>query len=620
MKKITGIIFLAVFIFAGCPSFESIEVIDTIKIFAGGTETNSITIETGETITLTSETNGSPQNVSIVWEPNNTNMAIVSSGEGAECIIRGMIPGSSVLTVKAWRSPNDTPAVQTIFISVTEPKITDISFNGPVILGIGEEKPLSFEIIPEWANNVPVLWSATSNVSLVGNILKGINNGQATLTAAAGSFTKDFIVEIKQPDNLESLSVYKGNENITGQIIQIGLYEELQLSAVIAPSSAFTFYTWSSDAPEYVSITPDGLIKGIKTTANNTPVTIKVNASNQEKEFYVEVKNPVTGIRIMFDNDEELPVINTIWLYPGEELKLKVELAPEGIDGIITWTGANNEVTLSANGGHCTITGGNITRFDAVPTELRITARNNDNGEKYVSTIVRVKTQSKPIWAWDRGRDGGLRNNGIPVVNDAGRDYYTMASASGDTGMTLTGRGEYSGTNLPLKVGGNPNTIRWTNLGMLINSSNSSGGLNPNPAPNPGNSTRMAIGTNSADSTINGHQPGVLNFAEIEEIIRISVDYEIIWTAGAGRNLWIMVNNNQANAMQSVLGTSSQILIHPLTAPRGTRATAVATINAADFIFRKIPGHESLNTSFISIVCLSNGGSIYVSGIRIEKD
>jgi hypothetical protein len=64
--------------------------------------------------------------------------------------------------------------------------------------------------------------------------------------------------------------------------------------------------------------------------------------------------------------------------------------------------------------------------------------------------------------------------------------------------------------------------------------------------------------------------------------------------------------------------TDSQILIEPLTAARGTRATAVTYIDVWDMVDRKFKGIETLENSFICIIALSNGGSIYVSGVRIE--
>jgi hypothetical protein len=66
--------------------------------------------------------------------------------------------------------------------------------------------------------------------------------------------------------------------------------------------------------------------------------------------------------------------------------------------------------------------------------------------------------------------------------------------------------------------------------------------------------------------------------------------------------------------------TDSQILIEPLTAARGTRATAVTYIDVWDMVSRKFEGIYTLEKSFICVIALSNGGNIYVSGVRIEYE
>jgi hypothetical protein len=83
--------------------------------------------------------------------------------------------------------------------------------------------------------------------------------------------------------------------------------------------------------------------------------------------------------------------------------------------------------------------------------------------------------------------------------------------------------------------------------------------------------------------------------------------------------MWIMLNNNEANATRSPLANSSHLTIEPLTAARGTRATAIAIFDVQDLINRN-PGHETLDRAFFTIIALSNGGSIYVSGIRVEYE
>ena len=635
MRKIigtfgSGILFLtSLFVITGCPPFEQVSKL-TELIINRGNEINSITIERGETVTLSAQTDGNSENIFVVWEIDNQNAAITGSGMGTSCSIRGMSIGTALLTVKAWRSSGDTPVIKTIPVTITEPKIRDIILKEPYIIGVGEERLLVTEIIPAWADSVEVQWSANSYVLLLPeNKIRGLSEGQAVITAAAEGFSKDFNIEVKAPDTITNLSIYNNNTEITGETIVIGLYEELKLDAVFEPADAYTWFNWTSDNPDNVSVSSTGEIKGL--TANSSAV-IKVSASGLERQITVTVKNPVTGIRIRYDNAESLPVSNIIWLYPGEQVKLKVELSPANVEGIITWTGANNEVSFNANGEYCTITGGDSSAFETPAAELRITAGNGDNDKGAVSAVVRVKTQEKPVWAWDRARDGGLKNTGaadVMVWNSIKPGVFALRAQGRDTGLRLTGRGEYS--EIPIKIGGN--YIFYTESGFNINSSNSNGG-NPEPIDkyasgtsgaqgemgNPNNSTRMSFGTDSGITTASGHQEGVFNFFEKGGAIRISVDYEIIWTAGAGRNMWITINNNQANIMQSVLSTNSQLLIQPLTDPRGTRATAVTTLNVDDFITRRIPGFETLETAFIGIVCLSNGGSINISGIRIEKE
>jgi len=595
---------LLLLILAGCPIFEPTEPVSGITVFFNNSEITGIDIEKGEIKTLKAALSPASENVFIAWEISGDEAALApGSGTGAECSIKGIEIGTVDITVKAWRKLGDTPVEQIISIGVIEPRVKDIVFNGPSVIGVGEERLLSAELIPSWAGNIPLQWStASANAQLTNDgEIKGISAGPAEITATAGSFSKSFDIEVKTPEAISGLFIYNGSTNITGTSIEIGLYEEINLSALIEPPNAYTWFDWSSSNPGNVSV--DQLTGEIKGLTANSSAQITVRASGMESSISVTVKNPVTGIRVTYDNAESLPVINTIWLCPGEQLTLKAELAPAGITGSINWSGANSEVSLSAGGEYCTLTGGNITRFDAPPAELRITAENAGNGGKPVAAVLRVKTQAPPIWAWDRARDmNTIANNNLPT---------------GNGNLALRGRGDYTQPAVRLRVFGN--SIPYTESGMKINSSNQNNG-NPDPAAIPANSTRIMIGSNSGTSTISGHQPGDFNFLEIGGSIRVSVDYEIIWSAGAGRNMWITLNNNQANASQSVMGTNSQILIQPLTDPRGTRLTAVTTIDIDDFVARKIPGYETLETAFIGIVCLSNGGSIYVSGIRIERE
>ncbi|MCL2175773.1 MAG: hypothetical protein FWB73_06990, partial [Treponema sp.] len=353
--------------------------------------------------------------------------------------------------------------------------------------------------------------------------------------------------------------------------------------------------------------------------------------------------NPVTAIRINFSSNEDgvkLPVSNIIWLYPQDTVTLEAECTG-GSPSAITWTLDNtNEAQIGTGQSHtgvtCAVTGVTVSDFYSPPAVLRITARNSDNTNP-ATAIVLIKTQAKPIWAWDRARDGHL-NTHIKQHNPTTSELPietprpTLSSYESADNYTMKGRGEYSETftnGIPIKVKGN--FIPYSPNGLLLNSSNNFSGDNPDPvaAPKYGsatsatsyNSTRITFGTNiHANTDSNIHQDGIFDFLTPNKNIRVSVDYEIIWSAGASRDMWIMANNNNANAAQSIMGTNSQLLIEPLIAARGTRATAVTTLDVLDLVNRKVKGYETLERGFIAVIALSNGGSIFVSGVRIEYE
>jgi hypothetical protein len=639
MKNISGkagtaaVLFAALLTFLGCPQYELIEPLDNISVFYKGNERNSVGVEEGQTISLNARVLPSSGKIAVVWEitENGENVAIVSSGEGTRCDIRGIKAGTARIRITAWRDKDDK-ITKSINVTIDESTVTDIVYSGNSSIFSGEEQSLSAELVPAWASR-SIAWSAPVNLTLSGEKITAGNPGPASITATAGGQTRTFNLQVKPVPALSDIAIWRDGQNVSGGSLRIGLYEEIALSAVTTPAAG-TFYKWESTS-DAVAVDSNGLLRGLR--ANGTAI-IKLSAggfAGTPKELSVTVEDPVTGIMVKYDNDSNatsLPVSNIVWLAPGEQVKLKIETAG-GAPTSITWAGASGEFSLnpSADGANCTITGGVSGSFDAPPVELRITAKNDGNRGKDVTSVVLVKTQARPVWAWDRARDADL-NTGLPA---------TLASAN-NTYYALGGRGTH-GTNASAHVWGNG--IPYEASGLKLNSSNNTSGKNPAPVGAPGNSTRIVIGSNNRTATSSeNHYNGEFDFLEafcVKEdgvykkspdggyilkpeadgkMIRVSVDYEIVWTAGAGRDLWIMVNNNNANAAFSKMANDSQILIEPLTAARGTRATAVAYLDVWDLVERNTRGLDTLENAFICIIALSNGGSIYVSGVRIEYE
>jgi uncharacterized protein YjdB len=629
MKKNCAILLAALFAFSGCPVFETALPPESIAVFVDGAQQSAVTIEEGQSITLRAKVSPSMENVSIVWEINNENAAIVSSGGGEECTIRGIKNGSAGITVKAWLGSHDSPVSRRISIAINSATVTDIVFHWPHSVFAGEERTLSAALVPAWADGLDITWSNPVNLSLAGGKITGISAGQAAITAAAGGKTKTFNITVKAVPALSGLAIFNGTAEISGGSVEIGLYEEIALNAAVTPENE-TFFTWVSADPDTVSI-ENGVVKGLR--PGQAVISAGAGGFAGTKQVTIRVKDPVTGIIVKYDNNSEsLPVSNVIWLAPNDQVKLKVETSG-GVPDEINWPVDNGELTLTpSNGGaNCAIAyknTGTRLRFDEPPIELRVTAGNSGNDAELSAVILVKKLDSQPLWAWDRARDADgntALSSGLPAANNL---------------YGLKGRGK---DNVQSAVWGN--NIPYLPEGLKLNSSNNYSGKNPDPIGAPGNSTRIAVGITARTATAEGTAvDGIFDFLDAfcekdgagykkdqtgnyilkpeaqGKMIRVSVDYEIIWTAGAGRDMWIMLNNNNANAAQAPMRTDSQILIEPLTAARGTRATAVTYIDVWDMVDRKFDGYKTLEKSFICVIALSNGGNIYVSGVRIEYE
>jgi len=631
MKHII-ILFFVLNVLTGCPQWESLEKLSNIKVLINDKEQTSINIETGETITL--KANAGTGSVSIVWEIDESHaeiVEIISTGEGQECVIKGRTSGSAAITVRAWRGSEDAVEV-TLPVNVTKAVVTDIRIIGETVIGVGEERALNIQIVPTWADYP--LQSVNLNPSLLEInqiegifVIEGKSAGKATLTFNTEGFTKNFEFEVKTPEPLIDINIYLGSTRITGEIIDIGVFEEKYLSVKIEPASAYTFFVWESDSTDVV-VDMNGIIKGITPTGS---ANITVKASGKQAQITVKVGNPVNGIRVLYDNSDSLLVSNIIWLFPGDSVNLKTQLMPEGIEGQITWSGGDGAVNLSHTTGEtCTITGALYSDFDSAPVLVTVSAGNTDNGRP-VSVYLRIKVMAnEPIWAWDRARDADLNQVLKEFASDYDAGLYRPGLPIGGEdvdGVSINNRWKLGGrgTMADQMVNvANANPIPYTPLGLNMNSS-PVGAIDP--APDPANSTRIMFGTNiNVETSPTSHTPGVFKLfnpetPETSRAVRISYDYEIL--SSNGRALWITVNNNRPTHGQSVLLNASRLTQYALSLPKGTKHTLVEYLLVPD-LYRLLdpndPGLKSLEEAFIGFIVLSNGANINLSGVRIEYE
>ena len=644
MKKAVIPALLALLALTACPDWDEAAPVSFIRIFQDGTERTALSIETGQIVTLKAYAGSGP--VSIVWEnrgANSDNVEIVSTGEGPECVLRGREAGvdAALITVRAWKN-GEKPLEVTLPVTVSEAVVTGVVLTGSAKVGVGETRVLEAEIVPAWADYPPG-WTASPGTGSVSDPVEndgvwsvtGQAAGTAVLSCAAGGSSFDFVFTVAEPEALDSLAIYMGEAEAAG-VVSIGVFEEKFLTARIEPASAYTFFTWESSSPA-VTVDSAGVIKGME--ANGSAV-IKVSASGMEKTVNVQVANPVTGVRIRYANSDELPVSNVIWLYPDDTVHLEATLMPEGIEGDIAWSGGGGAVELSnLSGSACTVTGVIYDSFDAPPVTLMVSARNGDNGAKPASAVVLVKVlETGPIWAWDRARDAdanqslkqygtvaggsGSHNNGPATEENPNPQTgipFCEENALPNTAWKLWGRGEEDIVNNMINSIA-INCVPYTPSGLNMNAS---------PAAYGGgaNSVRLMIGTNDNRKTLpitttspGLHVPGIFDFTQYAKPIRISVDIEMI--APSGRNMMINVNNNTSTAADSLLLNFSRLLYPYLNKPRGTKETITTYMDVQDLLANpQIPqsGKDELDNASVTIVVMSQGSNIYVSGIRIEE-
>jgi len=714
MKKYSMLIFISaiLILLTGCPELESAGSVSSIKVLLDGAQVTSIDIEEGQVLTLKADVGLSSNLAFIVWQFDNKDdediVQIVSNGEGPECALRGRATGSAELTIKAWRS-GQTPVVITLPVNVEAAVVTGIDITGfpDRRIGVGEKQILIPEITPPWAQYTVSYSAAPSGkvaLTEAGGVwsIEGLEAGSVTLTVEtddAENFKTEIPFTVLQPEDLTSLAIFHNGVNISdtsSEPIQIGVFEEIILTTQRTPSGAFTFYTWTSSAPQNISVDSNGVIKGLLA---NSEAKITVTASNLSASVNVAVANPVTGVRIRYDNEDKLQVTNLVWLYATAQgnrdfVELEATLMPDEIQGEITWEydasflqithplGDTKRARLEPRPGTSASHSG--INFENPPLLVRVTARNEFNGTRPASATIQVKIlDNEPLWAWDRARDAGgntdLKRYGtepgmgknITPFNSAWTQssgaragiphiYETPAQATEDgnagapyendggvnTRWRVMGRGVYAKEMWDdYKFNLKRAAVVYNEKGLYFNSASAAMGGNPLHTVN---STCLIIGSDSNMNTTSNSPgeggtiifgrdvPGVFDFSTIklyrpnEETadengfistpinvpIRISVDLEVVQSSG--RRFVVFVNNNFTATLANPLGQNCRPLYRPITEAAGTRLTLATNFLANDFWATEVPGHFTLPDSFVSLVYESQGGKIFISGIRIE--
>lgn len=140
--------------------------------------------------------------------------------------------------------------------------------------------------------------------------------------------------------------VGKPVENITLNKSELSMYlntEETLVATVTPPEAYDKTVTWTSSAPEYVSV-ENGVVKALKVTAE--PVTITAEAGGKTAACQVTVTNAPVGA-LTLDHTK-------LSMVEGGAAKLTAEVEPENADQTVTWTTSDEEVAIVSDNGTVT--------------------------------------------------------------------------------------------------------------------------------------------------------------------------------------------------------------------------------------------------------------------------
>lgn len=271
---------------------------------------------------------------SIVWEVQNSSVINVSTNGLVTALGLG----------EAWvKATNSASGISDyIIFNVIPTSVASIELNtSSISLKSGETFSLSATVYPDDAADKSLVWdSSNASVATVSDngVVKGIYIGQAEITASAmdGSGVSAVCQVEVIPTPAEGIRIDQVGP------IQMKAGETYQLTATVMPETATDkTVTWSSDAPESVTVDENGLLHAHAVGELNIMAT---NSSGQSDRIVVVV-NPTLAQEIELNR-------STAALKVGGTIQLSVIFTPETTTNKnVIWQSSNSSVASVSNQG-----------------------------------------------------------------------------------------------------------------------------------------------------------------------------------------------------------------------------------------------------------------------------
>ena len=196
-----------------------------------------------------------------------------------------------------------------------------------------------------------------------------------------------------------------------GKSVQINVGEELRLNAVLAPDTARTALTWSSDRTKVASVDTQGVVTAL--SEGRAKITVKT-ANKKKASITVNVYDPYKPTGVSIEQGDEMT------LNVGDAADLNAVLAPDTARTTLTWK-SNRDKVASVTGG------GAVTALSEGKAKITVSTTNN----KKASIAVTVIDPYKPT--------GVSIDQGSALTLTAGEGAQLSAALIPDTARsTLT--------------------------------------------------------------------------------------------------------------------------------------------------------------------------------------
>lgn len=297
-------------------------------------------------------------NQTVIWSSSNVNVAEVDQYTGKVTL---KAAGQTTITCA---SADDAKIKDSIIITVNVPVASITLQDYTKRIGVGESFTLNYTLNSNYPgyepSNKDVVWeSSDTKVATVDNDGKitGISGGTATILLRAddGQITATCTVIVYQA---------VARIDISDTRLEMNVGDEAVLEATVYPATASQqVVTWSSNKPEYVSITPDGVVTAKKV---GEPVVITASIENDQNTVtatcVVTVVVPITSITLTPDS---------VTLRKGETALVEKTITPAdatmnsliyaSTDTSVATVTSDGKIT-AVSGGTCYITARSLSR------------------------------------------------------------------------------------------------------------------------------------------------------------------------------------------------------------------------------------------------------------------